>query len=312
MKVIAWGRLSLNSELYARALNADLIFFPDSPPYLRAALNTLKLQLSKNEPFIVQLPQGPLLAEAALIKKMRGCKIVADVHSGFLIADNWKGKLLNEPFKPFLKLADLILVHNFKALELLREDVVNKSLVVYPPWFMYSDEENLNREASEPYLVIPASFAPDEPIKEIIEALAPELDVTIYITGNWRRRPELRKYASHNIVFTGFLPRRNYISLISKAKGVISGTKREYTILWSAFEAVAYMRPLALNETAALKEVFGDYAFFFNLKDKDSILNCAWKLLDAKPNMAAYRKLREQTERRFELLKEELEKLKRG
>jgi hypothetical protein len=259
---------------------------------------------------IIQLPQGPLLLEALLIRKLLKCKVVADVHTGFLVADNWKGYVLNKPFAKFLRMADLILVHNENILQLLPNNTKVKTLVVYDPWHLI---ETFSRDAQERYIVFPASFSPDEPIKEIITSIkASGLNVKIYITGDWRRQPKLRKYASSNIIFTDFLPYEEYNKLLSGAVGIITGTKREYTALNSAWEAVRYLKPLALTETVTLKNIFGDYAVFYDWRDSKSIVEAVKKILTLKPNFVAYQKLRSLTLSRLRLLNEELEKLKSG
>jgi hypothetical protein len=308
---VAWKKLSLRSKLISKALGASLLFFPDRAPYIRAAIKTfVELRHLKHSVVIIQLPQGPLLLEALLIKKFLKCKVVADVHTGFLVADNWKGCVLNKPFAKFLRMADLILVHNENILELLPNNAKVKALIVYDPWHLI---KTFSKHAREPYIVLPASFSPDEPIEEIITSIkSSDLNVKIYVTGDWRRQPKLKKYASSNIIFTDFLPYEEYNKLLSGAAGIITGTKREYTVLNSAWEAVAYLKPLALTETVTLKPIFRDYAVFFNWRNSKSIVEAVKKILTLKPNFVAYQKLRLLTLSGLRLLNEELEKLKSG
>lgn len=309
--IVAWKGLSRRSELLSKALDAKIWFFPDNPPYLRAFLDMFHKTLNeKPEIVIVQLPQGPLLFEALLLRKLTKCKIVADVHTGFLILSSWKGLLLNSPFVRFLNRVDLIILHNEIELNLIHPHLREKAIVVFDPWYLIADVSESGEKIENNYVVFPSSFAPDEPLEEVIESLkASSIDVKIYVTGNWKRRPEILRYTSKKIIFTGYLPAKDYYRLISNAAGIITGTKREYTSLMSAWEAVAYAKPLALTETKTLKSIFRDYAIFYNWRESESIINAIKTILSSKPNMLAREKLKLHTLKSVEKLKHKLETL---
>jgi hypothetical protein len=292
---VAWKRLSRRSELMSKALGAKLWFFPDRLPYLRGAVCTfLRIMDCKPEILLIQLPQGPLLIESLLLRRTIKCKVVADVHTGFIVNDDWKSLLLNEPFCRFLKYADLVLVHNQLVLDLLPEGLRGKAMVVYDPWFMI-EKGAFAKEPEEPYLVFPASFAPDEPLEELISGVIRNCPGTkIYITGNWRRQPRLKRYESDRVIFTGYLPTVQYEELLVGARAVVAGTKREYTSLMAAWEAVAYEKPLALSESATLRETFGDYPVYYNWRDEKSIGDAIMKVIVQKPNLDLRQMLRHQ------------------
>jgi len=309
--IVAWKKLSRRSELLSKALRAKLWFFPDNIPYIRASLSTLRF-IAKQKPkiILVQLPQGPLLFEAFILKVLLKCRIVADVHTGFLIASDWKGLLLNAPFLKFLRVADLIIVHNEFQLNLVPSGLKEKTLVVLDPWHLIAGNGEKCEVEQSGYIVFPASFASDEPLEEVINSVNSfNIDVKMYVTGNWRRQPKLLKYASDRVTFTGYLPNREYNRLLSKATAVITGTKREYTSLMSAWEAVAYAKPLALTETDTLKSLFKDYAIFYDWKNGKSIAEAIKKILVLKPNRVAHEKLRMRTLRGLEKLYKRLEEL---
>jgi glycosyltransferase involved in cell wall biosynthesis len=309
--IIAWKKLSRRSELLSKALDAKLWFFSDNVPYARASLNTLRNVVSqKPKIIIVQLPQGPLLLETFFLKKIMKCKIIADVHTGFLVTTEWKGLLLNVPFLKFLHVADLIVAHNDFQLNLIPSGLRGKTLVVFDPWHLAVDSERNGESVQGGYIVFPASFASDEPFEEVIHSINLfNIDVKMYITGNWKRQPKITKYASDRIIFTGYLPSKEYNKLLSEATAIITGTKREYTSLMSGWEAVAYAKPLALTGTGTLKSLFKDYAVFYDWKNNKSIAEAIKKILTSKPNTVAREKLRLRTLGSIKMLVNKLEEL---
>ncbi len=305
--IIVWKRLSRRSELLAKALNADIWVFPDSLPYVRAAIRTfLKIIKIRPKNLIIQLPQGPLLFEALLFKRLVGCKVLADVHTGFLLSTDWKGKLLNAPFVKLLRYADFVIAHNDTQLNLIPKNSKNKTFVVFDPWHLIPTQ-NIPFATKEHYIVFPASFAPDEPLQEVIHAISvSNINVTMYVTGNWKRKPEIKKDESDHVKFTGFLSNDEFDNLLANATAIITGTKREYTSLMSGWEAVAYSKPLALTETFTLKSLFENYAIFYDWKDNESIAEAIMKVLVQKPNIPAQQELKQLTKRKIELLKDKL------
>ncbi len=307
--IIAWKQLSRRSELLAIALNAKLWFFPDKIPYPRAAFKTLlKVIREKPDNIIVQLPQGPLLVEALMLKMVIGAKVIADVHTGFLLATDWKGLLLNKPFVKLLHAADIITAHNKTQLNLIPKNALEKTIVVLDQWQHSVDtKKHKETDRQEKYLVFPASFAEDEPLTEIIRSINEfNLDTKIYITGNWKRKPEIKKFESEKIIFTGFLSSEKFNSLLSNAAAIITGTKREYTSLMSAWEAVAYMKPLALTTTVTLKDNFEGYAIFYDYKDRHSIADAITVILKSKPNSVMQKELKDKTTESLRILKRKL------
>lgn len=299
--MVAWRRLSRRSQLLSEALGAELLFFPDRIPYLRAAFKTMRA-VSKAKPdiLIVQLPQGPLLLEALVLKLFRRFKLVADVHTGFLMRWEWKSLLLNTPFKRFLGRCDVVAIHNEKMREILPKGAQQKALVVYDPWYMI---EPVAGSIREQYIMFPASYHPDEPLDEVLE-VAKELcpDVRVKITGNWKRRPEVKRHESERIVFTGYLTNEEYDVLFANASGIISGTKEEYTALMSAWEAIAYSKPLAITDSQALRESYGDYPIYYSWNDKGSIANAINRLLESTPDPLARARLKDRTAARLKAL----------
>jgi len=309
--IIAWKKLSRRSELLAQELNGKVLFFRDNLPYARAAFKTLTSILrQKPRVLLIQLPQGPLLLEAYLLKKLVGCKIIADVHTGFLLNTNWKGLILNAPFVKLLSLADVVVAHNEAQLDIIPKKVKNKTIVVYDPWHLITTEGK-TVDNQERYIVFPASFASDEPLEEVIEAVNVfEQPLKLYITGNWKHKPEIKKCASEKIQFTDFLPNKEFNELLAGASAIITGTTREYTTLMSAWEAIAYNKPLATTATKTQKNTYPYYATFYNWKNKQSITKTLQIISTTKPNSKNREELKQKTLQSLERLKQKIRKLK--
>jgi hypothetical protein len=304
--IIAWKKLSRRSELLAQALNGKLLFFKDNLPYIRATIRTfIKIIRQKPQVLLLQLPQGPLLLEAYFLKKLIGCKIIADVHTGFLLNTDWKGLVLNAPFVKLLSLADVIVAHNEAQLDIIPKNVKNKTIIVYDPWNFIATKDKINKQ--ENYMVFPASFAPDEPLEEVIEAVnATKQPLKLYITGNWKRSPELKKYASEKIHFTGFLSNQEFNNLLAGATAIITGTTREYTAMMSAWEAIAHNKPLAVTATKTLKTLYPHYAVFYNWKNKQNIITALQTINITKPNPKSREELRQKTIQSLDQLKQKI------
>lgn len=303
---MAWRRLSRRSQLLSEALGAELLFFPDRIPYIRAAYRTMNaISMKTPDVVIVQLPQGPLLLEAIVLRAFKHFKVIADVHTGFLMRWEWKSLLLNTPFKGLLGKCDAVAIHNEKMRELLPDGAKAKAIVVYDPWFMIKLVHS--EPSKEAYLVFPASYHPDEPLEEVLSAvrvLCP--DVKIKITGNWRRLPEVKQLETENITFTGYLTNEEYEQLIANATGIISGTKEEYTTLMSAWEAVAYRKPLAITDSQALRESYGAYPTYYDWKNKKSIAQAINNLYKSVPDSHILDDLRKSAKESIEKLKSAL------
>jgi hypothetical protein len=98
-------------------------------------------------------------------------------------------------------------------------------------------------------IAVVSSFASDEPIQEIIEAARILVDTTtFYITGDNSRisaRKLLKwKGPTNNVIFTEFLDCAEYMSFLEKVNVVMVLTKRDYTMLSGAQEALALVGAL--------------------------------------------------------------------
>jgi len=280
---IAWrarvGRdIGIRTRWLPVILRAKLYLLTGAPPYLRQVANTVRVILwNKPKLVIAELPQGPLLLLLSILKFIFRFKLVVDVHTAFLVYDDWKGVLLNKPFTPLLQSADLIIVHNSEIFKLLPKHLTKRAILVYDP-----PRKLIKSQDESDYILLPASWRSDEPLEYILEEfLAANIKTPLVITGDYRRRGHIyQKYRNvPRIVFTGYLSNEEYLTILSKARAVIVATTREYTLLSAGWEAIYAEKIAIVSETKTLKRLFGDAAIYFKPHIKGSLTK-ALKVLD--------------------------------
>jgi hypothetical protein len=75
----------------------------------------------------------------------------------------------------------------------------------------------------------------------------------------------------------------------------------------SAWEAVAYAKPLALSKTKTLESLFMGYATFYDWKDNISIINALKTILSSSPNLQVREKLKTKALKSVDNLKRRLD-----
>jgi glycosyltransferase involved in cell wall biosynthesis len=114
-----------------------------------------------------------------------------------------------------------------------------------------------------------SSFASDEPIEEVIEAAKILAETTtFYVTGDPSRLASRRlfewKQTANNVIFTGFLNRHEYISLLKKVDAVMVLTRRHDNMLSGAHEALALEKPLITSDWPPLRKYFSAGTAYVN------------------------------------------------
>jgi hypothetical protein len=85
--------------------------------------------------------------------------------------------------------------------------------------------------------------------------MVPEVDVLI--TGDIRKCPALlRKSASANVTFTGFLTGHDYTRALEQAAAIMVLTRHPLAVNRGAYEAVYFERPLIISNLPAMTSLF--------------------------------------------------------
>jgi len=106
-------------------------------------------------------------------------------------------------------------------------------------------------------VVVINSFAPDEPLSEVLEAAASLPEIHFYVTGRKQRaNPELLTGIPANVHFTDFLPNPVYYALLASAQSILCLTTRNHTMQRGACEALWLGKPIVTSDWPLLREYF--------------------------------------------------------
>lgn len=107
--------------------------------------------------------------------------------------------------------------------------------------------------------------AVDEPRDVFFEAARQMPDITFYVTSDYQRNEELKRYqanASANVTFTGHLPDADYYQLLKSADVVLTLTNWDHTLQQGACEAMWLGRPVIISDQSMLRNYFSKGAVF--------------------------------------------------
>lgn len=305
---IAWQRHRRTHEL-TRALGLEPQCYVYRGPRMlrhpRAIASTLRLLLSRRPDVVfVQNPSVVLAALVCAIKSLLHFRVVVDRHSNFDFSNTESG-LFNLLSNFSLRRADLTIVTN-TYVERLAKSKGARALVL-PDRLPLLPSKRLSLSGRW-NVVCPATFSPDEPIEEIVEA-ARNLDSgwRVYITGT-PSRPlrRLARTAPETIVFTGYLPGHLYEVLLASADLVLALTTRPHTLLCSAYEAISLCKPVVTSRTDVLVRTFykGTVHTVPSAEAICAALKCAAR--DHERLTAEVRELRSELDEKWEFHFEEL------
>jgi glycosyltransferase involved in cell wall biosynthesis len=268
---IAWAPYSRRSESLVQELDMELHLIhhlqfqrPLYAPfkYVLQTMHTLSLLL-KERPRVVFVQDPPVFAGFSvylytwLARVLYGRRYktgyVIDAHTGAFLHPWWK------PFRWLQKIvyrrALAVIATNRTLAERVQSWRANGIALAGPP-IEIPDGEAM--ELSDHFnLVLINSFSDDEPLAEVIEAVAGQPDVHLYVTGNVRKAPSgMIESKPDNVTFTGFLPDEDYLKLLRGADAVMALTYEDYTLQLGGMEAVAAGKPLITSDLSFLREYF--------------------------------------------------------
>jgi hypothetical protein len=111
-------------------------------------------------------------------------------------------------------------------------------------------------------LVLICTYAPDEPLREVLEAVG-DLDVTLYVTGNKKKcDPAILESAPRNVIFTGFLAEQEYWDYLRACDAIIDLTTMPNCLVCGGYEAAALGQSLLLTLSDAASDLFGNAALY--------------------------------------------------
>jgi len=261
---ITWLQHRRTQELCA-GLGIELLVLTTKlggvPRYLVLGARTL-IQLARRRPRVV-LVQNPSLILAALALAVRGLlgfRLIVDAHNEavvpFINRQRWVARLS----RWVVRRADLTIVSNRQLAERVsrhggRPFALPDRIPSPPPAPLRTLDGAFN-------VVLIATFAPDEPVAEVLEAVR-DAHIAVYVTGNHRKLdPTVVARVPPNVRFTGFLEELDYWSLLRSADAIVDLTLMDDCLVCGSYEALALGKPMLLSHNSASVELFGNSAVF--------------------------------------------------
>lgn len=274
---VAWTRFQRRPVTMREHFGYDLRFLPAMTingsvykavlSYPMQALKTVRLILrEKPDVLWIQSPPNILLHICWIIRLLvyRRLVLIADLHNS-AFSRLW----FSVPFtRSLLNAFDIVLVHNEEVYRTARDMGIREDVLLVledkVPDFGFKDPAD--GAAETPYFVAPFSFSKDEPLREVLEAAALVPGVQVRVTGDKTRISDdtLISGKPANVQFTGFLPTKDYETLIAGAMGILCLTTSDGIQLSSAIEAVASGKPMIVSDTSLLRNLFSTALFVDN------------------------------------------------
>lgn len=265
---ISWETQRRSIEL-AKKFGCKLFIFDrdDILRYPIAFVGTLLILVFKRPKLLfVQNPSMFLSALACIYGMLTRTFVIVDRHTTFRLNKPHSGSFSIWLFMRLhyftLKWADLTIVTNDFLADLVRK-AEGRAFVLPDSLPEIKPSKKIELAKSRNMLMI-SSFGLDEPIYEVIEAIAglEDEDVCLYISGNYKKLDaKLPDKTPDNIKFTGFLPDQDFIDLLFSVDAAMALTKSDYCMLCGCYEAISAEKPLITSKKKVLTEYFSNAIF---------------------------------------------------
>jgi glycosyltransferase involved in cell wall biosynthesis len=222
--------------------------------YLLQAAKTLAI-LVRERPKVVFVQNPPIFAVLVvyLYAVLWRARYIIDAHTTALLAPVWKWSL---PLHGFLSRRAITTIVTNEHLEAMVKSWGANTFIIadIPTTFPPGKPFPLNGKFS---VAVINTFAPDEPIMEVLRAAAELPDVQFYITGDpIRARKTFLQDHPANVKFTGFLPDDAYLGLLRSVQAIVVLTTRDHTMQRGACEAVSLGKPIITSDWPLLRSYF--------------------------------------------------------
>jgi glycosyltransferase involved in cell wall biosynthesis len=261
---IAWGppAYTNRTRLLAAALGAPVehiysirrrgaLAAPIKYPY--QAFKTV-VYLLKNRPSVILVQNPPsfaavLVAFACLFSR---AQFVVDAHSDAFTARHWsRPRWL---YRWVARRATTTIVTNEHFAAFLRDSGGHASVIRDIPSRFDAGSYTLGPEFN---IVVVATYAPDEPLEEVVSAARSLPDVSFRVTGDTdRENATIPSSLPPNVELTGFLTVDDYRGLLRHSDAVMALTTRDHTMQRGACEALSAGTPIITSDWPLLIDYF--------------------------------------------------------
>jgi glycosyltransferase involved in cell wall biosynthesis len=129
--------------------------------------------------------------------------------------------------------------------------------------------EELGQSQQRFIVLLIASFAADEPIEAVLEAMRrfDGGDLRLLVSGDPTGLTSDTQ-VPESVQMTGFLPQNSYDALVRSVDAVMVLTSSEYVMLCGCYEAISAGKPLVTSSTEVLRDYFEPAIFVDNTPDE--------------------------------------------
>lgn len=230
---------------------------------------TLKMLYKTDNVIFVQIPSVFLLYTATLSKFLSpNIKLIADCHNNIFYDSLWS----KFPFVIYcLSKFNRVVAHNDDVLKHMnhRFHKLNNIIIVKDLIPNFSLELSTSIEKRElkfkNFIFIPCSLGSDEPVVEMLEAIALCEDINFVITKNIE---QLNDRVHHEVVIpsnlkcVGFLNETVFNKFLISCSAVLVLTSRQGTQPSGAVEALGAKKPVIISDIATTRKLYNGVAFF--------------------------------------------------
>ena len=266
---LVWGSHGPRSRVFAHELGIDVAFVRSTSrrgllaaPYKYGvqAVRTVSLLL-RRRPRIVFVQSPPSLAVICvwLYCSLTGGRFVVDAHSAAMLSPFWtRPRWL---IRHLARRAVATVVTNQYFADALDHQGARRLVIPDVPT-RFPANGRFRVDGTFNVMVV-NTFAPDEPLQEVIEAARSLPSVVFYVTGDTRRPGRaLPTDLPANLRFTGYLSDPDYYALMRASQAAMCLTVRDHTMQRGACEALWMGRPVITSAWPLLKGYFADGAVF--------------------------------------------------
>jgi glycosyltransferase involved in cell wall biosynthesis len=267
MSFIAWVPEGSRAGSISRALGGEWRAFYDLRiqrtalvplRYVLSALRTICYLLRRwPRAVIVQAPPVPAAALVLTWARVARAPVVIDTHPASFGLDGHPSHRAMRPLLASLvpRAAGCIVTTPQLGEQISRWN--GRPLIVHEAPMVWSEQAQLRECSCDNRLLFVCTFAPDEPLMEVLEAARRLPAIRFQITGDLRRLPaDARRTSPRNVEWVGYLGPDEYVAALNKADVVMTLTRRAESVPRSAHEAVDALRPLVLSDWPHVSELF--------------------------------------------------------
>jgi glycosyltransferase involved in cell wall biosynthesis len=262
---VVWGPPSHGprSKVFARELGIDVHFLYSTTgrglrvalrKYSYQAVKTLQL-LYRERPEIVFVQSPPSFAVLFVYVycATTRARFVVDAHSGALQSSHWTRPRWLYRLLARSALATIVTNEHFAG---VIRDQRGRALVLRDIPTVFPDDGSFRVDGDFTVVVV-NTFAPDEPLRDVLTAAGHLEGVTFYVTGDTNREgAALPAIIPENVHFTDYLPDESYYSLLKASGAVMCLTTRDHTMQRGACEALSLGKPIITSRWPLLEDYF--------------------------------------------------------